>query len=226
VISYLRSTHDGEPVVAAMSDVDVGIDARSVTVTLGPWPEGAADPGGPLGLDSTPLVVLMGDADVELVGSGVRRASREAAMERLRPRADLGLELLAAVGRGAEVLVVDGGGADELRLARALGAQTLVALPFGEPAAIGAFARDLDLDVHVVVPAHDDRTREQARSVLEPFALERLHHLVEVDPGPSFDELGRDLGAADLDMLAAGAAGVLGGRLAVRNRRWRAQLAE
>jgi hypothetical protein len=49
---------------------------------------------------------------------------------------------------------------------------------------------------------------------------------VDVDPAPAFDELGRDLSAADLDTLGGGAAGVLAGRLAVRNRRWRAQLAE
>ena len=226
MITYVRGTRNGDPIVAATSGVEVGVEARSVTVTLGPWPEGAADPGGPRGLDSTPVVVLMGDADLELVGSGVRRAGRNPATERLRPRADLGLELLAAMGRGAEVLVLDGGGADELRLARALGAQPLVALPFAQPASIAAFAHDLDLDVHVVVPAHDDPMRERARSVLEPFALERLHHLVEVDPAPAFDELGGDLEGADLDTLAAGAAGILAGRLAVRNRRWRTQLAE
>src|SRR4051794_19449433 len=110
MIAYVRGTLEGHPIVAARSTVDVGGDARSVTVSLGPWPEGTADPGGPLGLDSTPVVVLMGDADVELAGSGIRRAGGDAATERLRPRADLGLELLASTGRGAEVLILDGGG--------------------------------------------------------------------------------------------------------------------
>jgi hypothetical protein len=48
-----------------------------------------------------------------------------------------------------------------------------------------------------------------------------MHHLVEVDPRPAYDELGLDLGGAGLGQLAAAAAGVLAGRLAARNERWR-----
>ena len=47
---------------------------------------------------------------------------------------------------------------------------------------------------------------------------------MEVDPGPAFAHAGLDIGRASLEALAAGAAGVLAGRLSAGNRRWRAQL--
>ena len=227
MIEYLHETIDGRRTVLARTAVQIGVETRAVTVALGPWPDRRADPGGPVGLDATPVVVTMGDADdVTLVASGARRAGRDPAMALLEPREDLGLELLAAAGRGAEVVVIGGGGSEELRLARVLGGRAIAALAFDDRSSIAALARDLDLDVQVVVPGHDDRMRDRAREVLAPFALERLHHLVEVDPTPAFDELDRDVGAASLSALAAGAGGVLAGRLAVGNRRWRAQLAE
>jgi hypothetical protein len=42
-----------------------------------------------------------------------------------------------------------------------------------------------------------------------------------VDPRPAFDELGLDVHDARLDQLAAAAAGILAGRLAAANARWR-----
>jgi Protein of unknown function (DUF3866) len=61
--------------------------------------------------------------------------------------------------------------------------------------------------------------------------LEQTHHLVEVDGSPAVEELrvrgvdvrtmGRGIDDDPAFFLAAGAAGVLAGRMAAENRRWR-----
>jgi Protein of unknown function (DUF3866) len=86
--------------------------------------------------------------------------------------------------------------------------------------------------VNVPVPALD---REEQRiavwDVLRSRQLEDVHQLVEVDGQPAIDELraravdvrtmGRGIDDDPAFFLAAGAAGVLAGRLAAENRRWR-----
>jgi hypothetical protein len=74
--------------------------------------------------------------------------------------------------------------------------------------------------VNVAIPGVEAR-REEIRAIVARLELERVHHPVEVDPRPAFDELGLASGDASLDELAAGAAGVLAGRIAGANRRWR-----
>ncbi len=88
------------------------------------------------------------------------------------------------------------------------------------------------VDVNVPVPVlDDDGQRTAVWDALRSRKLEETHHLVEVDGGPAVDELrargvdvrsmGRGVDDDPAFFLAAGAAGVLAGRLAAENRRWR-----
>ena len=87
------------------------------------------------------------------------------------------------------------------------------------------------VDVNVPVPVLDDDARRSAVwEALRSRHLEEIHHLVEVDGAPAVDELrargvdvrtmGRGIEDDPAFFLAAGAAGVLAGRLAAENRRW------
>ncbi len=95
--------------------------------------------------------------------------------------------------------------------------------------------RDVCLvDVDVPVPVlDDDRSVRRSARPSRRRGLEERHQLVDVDGRPALDEL-RERGVEILTMgrsvaddpaffLAAGAAGVLAGRAAAANRRWRAQ---
>jgi hypothetical protein len=88
------------------------------------------------------------------------------------------------------------------------------------------------VDVNVPVPVlSDDAERDEVWDALRARKLEDVHHLVEVDGRPALDELrergldvrtmGRGIDDDPAFFLAAGAAGVLAGRLAAENRRWR-----
>ena len=88
------------------------------------------------------------------------------------------------------------------------------------------------VEVNVPVPTlADDVQRAAVWDALRAAKLEETHHLVEVDGQPALDELrdravvpssmGRTLEADPTFWLAAGAAGVLAGRMAASNRRWR-----
>jgi Protein of unknown function (DUF3866) len=88
------------------------------------------------------------------------------------------------------------------------------------------------IDVNVPVPVLD---REEQRiavwDALRSRRIEEIHHLVEVDGLPAVEELrareiavetmGRGIDDDPAFFLAAGAAGVLAGRMAAENRRWR-----
>jgi hypothetical protein len=88
------------------------------------------------------------------------------------------------------------------------------------------------VDVNVPGPVLEDEAQRSAVwEALRSRQLEEIHHLVEVDGAPAVQELRaraidvRTMGRAIEDdpafFLAAGAAGVLAGRLAAENRRWR-----
>jgi Protein of unknown function (DUF3866) len=88
------------------------------------------------------------------------------------------------------------------------------------------------VDVNVPVPVlEDEGQRETVWGALRERSLEERHHLVEVDGAPALEELrargvevrtmGRGIDDDPAFFLAAGAAGVLAGRLAAENRRWR-----
>jgi hypothetical protein len=106
-------------------------------------------------------------------------------------------------------------------VARVIGGRPLAALPLPSPAEIAAFLDGIQIDVTVAVPSGEDELRRRIRAIVAPLELESLHHFVEVDPRPAFDELGLDVHDARLDQLAAAAAGILAGRLAAANARWR-----
>jgi hypothetical protein len=221
VIAYERTSGDGLLVRAV---VDVGVEDHDVTLDLGPWPADAADPAGPLGLASTPVIVLPTDRWTDLATSGALRAGRRPACLRLpgdAPR--LGIQMLVAVTEGADVVLVEGGGGSQLDIARTLGGRPLAALPLDRPDEIAVYLAGCAFDVHVPLPRGDDALRARVRTSIAALQLEARHHLVEVDPNPAFAEAGVDPATASLDALAAAAAGVLAGRLAVGNRRWRTQ---
>jgi hypothetical protein len=211
-------------VLLAQAAVRVGVRTQAIIALLGPWPDGAADPAGPHGLSATPVLAVAAPW-MALALAGARRAGRGPAVTMVRRDApSLGLRLLEGVRDGAEVIVVEDGSGAHLWLARALGGRPLAALPLDDPGTIRQLVADLDLDVHIPVPSNDGPVRDEIRAVLEPLGLETLHHLVETDPIPAFRELGLDPADATLDALSAAAAGVLAGRVAIGNRRWRSEL--
>ena len=85
--------------------------------------------------------------------------------------------------------------------------------------------------VHIVVPALDDERRGMVWDALKGARLEERHQLVEVTGQPALDLLaelgvktqtmGRKLEDDPEFFLAAGAAGVLAGRMAAGSERWR-----
>jgi hypothetical protein len=88
------------------------------------------------------------------------------------------------------------------------------------------------VDVNVPVPVlPDDEQRSAVWDALRGRGLEDVHHLVEVDGQPAVEELrargidvrtmGRGIEDDPVFFVAAGAAGILAGRIAAENRRWR-----
>jgi hypothetical protein len=87
--------------------------------------------------------------------------------------------------------------------------------------------------VHVAVPTLDDPAqRETVWDALRGLRLEDRHQLVEVAGAPALDllrdrgvsvaSMGRSVGDDPAFFLAAGAAGILAGRMAAGDRAWRA----
>src|SRR6266508_2132485 len=89
---------------------------------------------------------------------------------------------------------------------------------------------------NVAVPVLEDARRDAVWEALRSRKLEERHQLVEVDGRPAVDKLEEldfaieSMGRTPKDdpafFLAAGAAGVLAGRLAASSRRWRATMPE
>jgi hypothetical protein len=87
-------------------------------------------------------------------------------------------------------------------------------------------------DVNIAVPVLPEEQRAAVWDALRGASLEERYHLVEADGRPALEELAargieiRSMGRGVRDdpafFLSAGAAGVLAGRLAASNRRWRA----
>jgi hypothetical protein len=92
------------------------------------------------------------------------------------------------------------------------------------------------VDTNVAVPALPEDQRAAIWEALRAAKLEERHHLVEVDGRPGVEGLtaaglsvrtmGRGPDEDPAFFLAAGAAGVLAGRMAAGGRRWRADAAE
>ena len=213
----------GDEVVVAVNEVEVGLQTLEERILLGLWPADVPDPAGPLGLANTPVVVLAGDETpgLELARAGALRAGADVVLHVRASVPAFALVLLVGITDGADVAIVTDGDGPTLHLVRALGGRPLPVLPLSSPGSIDAFLAGCDVDLDVPVPSLDGDARAALREVLRPFALEDRHHVVEVDFRSASDELHRRV-FDDLISFAVAAVGVLAGRLAIRNRRLRA----
>jgi hypothetical protein len=188
----------------------------------------------------TPIVLVLDPEAVPLVRAGAARAGDRPTVI-VAPDPDL-VTLLAAVhGVDAEFVIAVSSSPE------AAAAVARVAIPRrGRPipvlgiaegeadAASMALLRDPSLEgLNVAVPVLDGLARSRLWDSVRAARVEERHHLVEVDGRPALDELAALAVAPDhpdaglttslvgVAALAAGAAGVLAGRLAAGGRRWR-----
>jgi hypothetical protein len=203
----------------AVASVHVGLTTSTIRVPLGPWFATAPDPAG---LANTPVVALPDPRWTELARMGALRAGRQPPVLLLPASVpSIGGQLLVAVAEGVEVVLVPGGGRAALVAGRALRGRAILALPLDDERALQEVLTGLDVDVHLPIPSIDGPARARIRDAVFRHEPERLHHLVEVDPGPALATVGLRIDEATDGALAAAAAGVLAGRLSAGNRRWR-----
>jgi hypothetical protein len=211
----------GDEVIVALASVQIGVTAHGFAVLLGQWSPGS-DPSDPAGLRSTPVVLLSDARTAPIAIAGIERADREPTVARLDGSAPaLGLALLRARGAGADVVVVSAADGRHLDLVRVLGGRAVLGLPLADRDAVRSWLGGAELDADIPIPV---QARDAVRRAIGPLQLEDVHQLVEVDAAPAFDAAGRGAEGASIAELAAGAAGVLAGRIAVGNRRWRASI--
>lgn len=211
-----RRLPDGS--VEAAAEVVVGVETREVVVPLG-RPVGEIDPGW---LRNTPVIVLTSAALEPMACAAAERAGRASVSPvRLGSGDRLGLRLLEAAA-DAEVLTVVVA-VDEvtetLVVSRALRGRPLPVVPFDDPPSARRMFEACWVDLDIALPSLDGPGRAEVRAVVAELGLFASHHVVEVDPRPGLD--GRGRGAPSLHELAAAATGVLAGRVAAGNRRWR-----
>jgi len=147
-------------------------------------------------------------------------------------------------GTGTEWGATDIASAVSLNATAILGGRPIAALrvSFADPRerhrvvshhSLTALSRVALQPVHVAVPVVDDDERRSAIwNTLRDSKLEERHQLVEVNGLPALDllmdrgveveSMGRSIGDDPEFFLAAGAAGILAGRMAVHDQRWRA----
>ncbi len=207
----------GDDVIAASATIAVGIVDRDEIALLGPWPSDGGDPAGPLGLASTPVILLPDPSTIDVALAGVTRAGRGPAVAQLEATTHgLGLALLAAGGAGAEVVVLTEADGSHVDLVRIVGGRAVVALMTSDTQAIAAWFRGTELGADIPLPI----TEADASAEIASFGLEAIHQLIQVDPMPALDEA--TVTAPTFGVSTAAAAGVLAGRIAAGNRRWRA----
>ena len=209
----IRYERDGEALVAT-ARVPMGAGEITLAVPLGTWGDEDPSPGGLLG---RPVVVVPDASLVPLAAAGVRRSGRLEPQSIELASQGFGGRLLSS---SAEVDLVVGSEGGTLGDIRALGGRPIPALPFPDADAIRRFIEACPVEVDLVVPAIEP-ARRSGRSLVLDLGLEAIHHVVEVDPRPAFAELGAEAGRAQPAELAAGAAGVLAGRIAAEQCRWR-----
>lgn len=214
----IRYERDPDGGLVAVADLVVGVEHRTYRLPIGKlWWEPPTT-----GLTGTPVVVVPDPRSVALAEAGARRAAPSLDLRSMPEGGDrCARYLMSAVRVGAEVVIVVRGGRQALVASRVLGGRPLPALPLDDPEALDDLLGGLDVDVNIAVPTSDGDHRSTIRRILEPLNLEAMHHVVEVDPRPAFDEACRDIRGATLSELGAAAAGVLAGRLAAGSRRWR-----
>ena len=216
MIVYDR-TDDGD--LVAVTEVAVGPIRRQVRASLGAWSGDDFDPGG---LRGAPVVIVPDPSWTELARRGALRAGAQPTVLILPgdgPR--MGIQLLVAYAEGVDVTIIERGSGEVMTLARILGGRPIPALPLPDPHAVERLFEGCEVDVDVPLPSLEGVERESLRGAIEPLALHDVHHLVEVDPRPAFDDLGMEIAGAPPAALTAAAAGVLAGRVTIRSRRWR-----
>jgi hypothetical protein len=209
----IRYERDGELLVA-VAEVVVGVHDVGVRVALGPWAGPLPDAGG---VRELPVVLLSDDVTAALAAAGATRSGRIEPLVTTES-AETPAALLTAA---AEAAIVSGSTPSTAMWVRGLGGRPLPALPLDDADAAAAFIDALEVDVDVPIPNWSHAARAEARAALVGARSNIVHHLVEVDPRPAFEELGLEIEGASLSSLTAAAAGVLAGRVAAGNRRWR-----
>ena len=205
--------------VDALAEVVVGVDVRQVVVPLGHTTE-PVDAGG---LRNAPVVVLTDASLTRVVLAGVERAG-QASVAMLRPPwpSTPGASLLEAATSAEVVVMLALPGRtteDGLIPARALGGRPLPVVPLDDLVAARSMLEACWIDLDVAIPSLDEAARDRARAAASDLALFHRHHVVEVDPRPG---LGTEpFSGVTLHALTAASTGVLAGRIAAGNRRWR-----
>ena len=188
----------------------------------------------------TPVVLALDPEAVPLVRAGASRAGGDpAAIVAADP--DLATLLAAVHGVAAEYVVAacssPAAAATVARVATLRRGRPLPVLGIAN-GTIDAASRSLLADpslegLNVAVPALEDADRAQLWDSLRAERIEERHHLVEVDgrpalvalhalaAAPEHPDAGLSTRLDGVAALAAGAAGVLAGRMAAGGRRWR-----
>lgn len=201
----------------AVAEVVVGVEAREVRVPLG-RSIGQVEPGG---LRGSPVVVFTSQGVAPLVEAGAARSGDAVVGTVDASPGGLGAAVLDAA-RTADVLLVrvaPEGAGDALVTARALMGRPLPVLPFERPRTVRTMLATCWIDLDIAIPSVEGRRREETRMVARDLGLFSRHHVVEVDPRPGL--VPRSEPDVGLNGLAASATGVLAGRIAAGNRRWR-----
>ena len=201
----------------AVAEVTVGVETATVRVPVG----SATGPVDPAGLRNTPVVVLTDPGLEPVVRAGAANAGR--ASVRLAEVEPLGAAVLGSAVEAEVVLILAEDPAEAgsaLGIARALAGRPLPVMPLNDIAAATTLLRACVIDVDVALPSVGGASRAAARAAAERLDLLTEHHVVEVDPRAALvDRV--DVARRSLHELAAAATGVLAGRIAAGNRRWR-----
>ena len=200
----------------AVADVAVGIEERRVEVPLGAV-AGDVDPGGLMNL---PVVVMSAGSD-EAARRGARAAGGAHVVSLPDGPQPLGGRLLAVAGADVVIAVVEPSEAsDVLVTTRALAGRPLPVIPFDHPARAASMLDGCWIDLDIAIPSLDGPARDDLRRSADELGLFALHHVVEVDPRPGL-EGPEGPATRTLEVLATAATGVLAGRIAAGNGRWR-----
>lgn len=185
-------------------------------------------------LRHVPVLALSEPALLGVVRAGVRRAGGQSNLLVISAGDP---DALSSIAAGAHEVVIAlcevSGTAALIRAVRERGGRPIPVLLLGGEATspiVSAASRSLLadpslVDLEIAVPTvEDDEVRRVLWDQLRDIRAEERHHLVEVDGRPALEELDVAQPSDAWASLGAGAAGVLAGRLAAANRRWRAQL--
>jgi hypothetical protein len=215
----IRTERSDDGSLVAVSEVTAGVETRTVRVALGRHGR-HIDPGG---LRNTPVVVVATPSSVTLVRAGAVHAGRASVqVVDQEPTDPLGARLLGGAADAEVIVVVTPASppVQALIVARALGGRPLPAIPLSEPTRARDMLDGCWVDLDVAVPALEHPRRAEVRRTLDELGLiAGPHHVVEVDPRAALH--GRSTVTMSLSELAAAATGVLAGRIAAGNRRWR-----